>query len=180
MRKSSHKTILTTTLVVILMFGFTFAIVPIYNKLCRITGLSTAVPSWVLPDLSRQITVQFTTTTNQTLACEFKPLQNDIKVHPNENNHVWFYIKNNTNKTLTLQAIPSIVPGVAVKYFHKIECFCFKQQTLKAGQALKMPMVFSLDKEIPAELNTISVGYTLFDVTQQKRGSYETTLPKTN
>lgn len=165
--KKLKKTIFITSVVAIIMFGFSFAVVPIYNKLCKITGLSTALPAGAIPDFRRDILIQFVTTNNQKLSWDFHPLQNSITIHPNETKKVAFYVKNNTTRTMTVQAIPSIVPGKAISYFHKVECFCFSQQTLKPGQELTMPLVFNIDKELPADIKTITLGYTLFEVTKK-------------
>lgn len=167
--RQTKKTIFITATVVIIMFAFSFAIVPIYNRYCRIAGLNTALPSLAAPDMSRKILVQFVATNNQNLAWDFYPLQNSVNVYPDENKKVFFYVKNNSQHTMTVQAIPSMTPEKALNYFHKIECFCFRQQTLKAGESLKMPLVFRIDKELPIDLSTMTLGYTLFDVTRQQK-----------
>jgi cytochrome c oxidase assembly protein subunit 11 len=149
------------------MFALTFAFVPLYKTYCQITGINTAVidPA-IQPDLNRNILVQFTTATNNNLPWDFFPKKNSLATHPNENSRMIFVVKNNSKKTITVQAIPSLTPPIAAKYFHKIQCFCFSQQTLRAGESKEMPMIFRVDKNIPAEINTITLAYTLFDVTK--------------
>ncbi len=167
MPKSIRKTILVAVSVVILMFGFSFALSPLYNAFCKTTGFYSRVnvKSFSSPDLSRQITVQFVATNNQNLPWDFYPRTVSIPVHPEENTRVIFYAKNNTNKPMTVQAIPSFSPSLAAQYFHKTECFCFTHQTLKAGEEINMPVVFVIDKAIPDTMHTITLSYTLFDVT---------------
>ncbi len=174
MRHPQHKTILILTATVVIMFSFSFAMAPLYNALCKATGIN-GKPNLVpyteqetnAPDLSHPITVQFITTTNANLAWDFYPRKSSIKTHPDEDTKILFFVKNNTNKTMTVQAIPSITPWQSVKYFHKIECFCFTQQTLHAGESLEMPVVFRIDKQLPPEIHTITLAYTLFDVTKK-------------
>lgn len=172
----NRKTVLICALIAMGMFGFSFALAPLYNVFCKVTGFSsslrvagiqryaTATP----PDLSRQITVQFVATNNKELPWDFYPDTTLIDVHPDENIKIVFYAKNNTNKTMTVQAIPSFAPPLAAQYFHKIQCFCFDQQTLKAGESTQMPVVFRVDKKLPKDVRTITLAYTLFDVTADK------------
>ncbi len=166
------KSIYIPALVAVIMFGFTFAMVPVYNALCNVTGLNTAVPvSLAPPDYNRAILIQFVTANNRNLPWDFYPLQTSINVHPNENAKVFFYFKNNSTHTMTVQAIPSITPGPAVSHFHKIECFCFQKQTLNPGQTLTVPLVFRLDNDVSGDVSTVTLGYTLFDVTNQKKAT---------
>ena len=168
MEKNNRNIIFLSTIVVIVMFGFCFALSPLYNKYCRITGINTAIPEKEFAtqiDLSRNIHVQFVATLNENLPWDFYPQKNKVIVHPNQTYKVFFYVKNKTKKTMTVQAIPSFSPGLASQHFHKIECFCFKQQTLAAGNAMWMPLVFRVDKTLPTDINTITLAYTLFDVT---------------
>ena len=113
--------------------------------------------------------MQFVTTTNADLAWDFYPKAHSLDIQPEANNTMLFYVKNNTQHTMTVQAIPSITHWQAAKHLHKIECFCFRQQTLKAGETLAMPVVFRIDKDIPSDIKTVTLAYTLFDVTSQKR-----------
>lgn len=166
MHKHTRLVIIFSVLAATLMFAATFALVPIYRSICLVTGLSTAVldPS-ILPDKSREILVQFVATNNSELPWDFYPQKSSITVHPGENAKVIFIAKNKSGKAMTVQAIPSYAPDTAVKFFHKIECFCFKQQSLAADETKEMPVVFRLDKDLPKEMQTITLAYTLFDVT---------------
>jgi cytochrome c oxidase assembly protein subunit 11 len=96
---------------------------------------------------------------------EFYPRTKSIRVHVGKNSKVFFYAKNTTDKDMTVQAIPSMTPVDAISHFHKIECFCFKQQSLNAHIDREMPLVFNIDKDLPKEVRVITLAYTLFDVT---------------
>lgn len=155
------------------MFGFGFAMVPMYTLLCKVTGLggrtsSTAYvydPARVQPDLSRTVRVNFLTHTNDGMPWEFEPLVASVEVHPGALTEVKFRVRNPTERTIVGQAIPSLIPTSIVDQFHKTECFCFRQQTLTGGQSLIMPMRFVLDPAIPKSVHDISLSYTMFDAT---------------
>jgi cytochrome c oxidase assembly protein subunit 11 len=171
MQKNNLKVVVSLLAVVLMMFGFCFAIVPLYNAYCKVTGINTSLTLTEfekIPDLTRSITIQFTAINNANLPWEFYPLKSSITMHPGENAKMEFYVKNNTNRTMTIQAIPSYAPVTAPRYLHKIECFCFQQQTLRAGEEKWMPVVLHLDKMMPGDIQTISLAYTLFDVTQKR------------
>jgi cytochrome c oxidase assembly protein subunit 11 len=160
------------------MFAFGFALVPIYNSLCKQLGLNGKTnPTAVAYDpksakiSSREITVEFVATNNSNLPWAFYPKTRKIKIHPGEMATLAFYAENKTDHTMTVQAIPSVTPGIAAKHLKKTECFCFTQQTLKGHEAMDMPLLFHLDNELPKEINTITLAYTLFDVTNKKKES---------
>jgi cytochrome c oxidase assembly protein subunit 11 len=161
--------------IVLFMFGFGFALVPIYNSLCQSLGINgktnakavafDTTQSTVV--LNRQVTVEFVATKNSSVPWAFYPKTHKITVHPGEIARLDFYAENKTNHRMTVQAIPSVTPGVAAKYLKKTECFCFTQQTLNAHEAMDMPLLFHLDNDLPAEVKTITLAYTLFDVTDR-------------
>jgi cytochrome c oxidase assembly protein subunit 11 len=169
-QKISHKKIITI-LVICLFFSFCFgyALVPLYNTFCKITGLNgkTAgrykVDYAIAVDSSRVIKIQFTTNLNKNMPWEFKPLVKSITVHPGESKQVSFYAKNLSDKTIIGRAIPSITPGLVANYMHKTECFCFNEQMLKPGESIVMPLVFFLDKNFPKDQSEMTLSYTLFD-----------------
>jgi cytochrome c oxidase assembly protein subunit 11 len=172
MAKPHRKVLIVSILVIISMFGVCFALVPLYNSFCKVTGINTALRVHdfeSLPDLNRNIVVEFIAINNANLPWDFHPLQNHIVVHPNQNTKIFFYAKNNSKHTMTIQAIPSYAPTNVAKYFHKIQCFCFEQQTLKPGAELEMPVVFRIDAQLPTDIRTITLAYTLFDVTAQTK-----------
>lgn len=167
--KELKKTVLTLVLVVLGMFAFCFAMVPMYNVLCKVTGLNGKTagaesydPSQPI-DVSRWVTVEFVATNNAYLPWDFYPLVKKIRVHPGENTRLAFFARNNSGHNMTVQAIPSVAPGYAAKYLKKTECFCFTQQTFKAGEARDMPLLFHLDTELPREIKTVTLSYTMFD-----------------
>lgn len=163
------------SLVAIGMFGFGFALVPMYTLICKKTGINgkTAMYSVAASagevDASRYITVQFLSTVNANLNWAFYPKTVTIKLHPGENKLIYYYAENKTGKRMTVQAIPSVSPGLAAKYIKKTECFCFIQQTFSAGEHRDMPVLFHIDKEIPKNISTLSLSYTLFNADPYKK-----------
>lgn len=178
--KAKNKITLTYLIILTLaMFGFGFAMVPLYNVLCEITGLNGKTGSYsalsTAPiDVSRKITVQFLATDNAELPWTFIPLIKEVDVYPGENKEVAFYAKNNSGHTMTVQAIPSVTPGIAAKYLRKTECFCFQRQTFKDGEARDMPVLFHLDPSLPKNIQTITISYTLFDTSTLKFNNSKT------
>ena len=170
---SSRTTTWKLLLLVAGMFGFGFALVPVYRLLCEVTGLGgrtggmyTYDPAAVTPDESRYVNVTFLTNTNDGMPWTFRPDVNGLRVHPGELAEAKFYVRNTTDKTMVAQAVPSLAPGSAAAYFHKTECFCFTRQVLAPGEELEMPMRFFVAPEIPRNVESVSLSYTLFDVTQ--------------
>ena len=163
----------------VLMFGFAFAMVPLYEVLCEVTGLngktnSTAVElSEMSVDNDRLITVQFVTRAGQEMPWEFQPEVRSVKVHPGEITQVNFQVKNMADSTIIGQAIPSVSPGLAAPHLLKTQCFCFDNQTLLAGGEADMPMIFYLDPALPKHINTITLSYTMFDVTERVTGNQD-------
>jgi len=171
-----HTRLVVILLIVVLgMFGFGFALVPIYNSLCKALGINGKLTSMV-PDHThgtlnvqnnRNVVVEFVATING-LPWEFHPNTRKITVHPGEMTKLSFYAENKTDHAMTVQAIPSVTPGIAAKYIKKTECFCFTQQTLNGHEAMDMPLLFHLDADLPPEVKTITLAYALFDVTNRK------------
>jgi len=157
--------------VVVAMFVFAIWVMPpLYDAFCEITGLNgktggqyQAVDAAV--DTSRQVRIQFLATNNEGMPWQFAPQMASIKVHPGEEVEVRYLATNPTDRTMIAQAIPSLVPFKAAEYFHKTECFCFNQQALSAGESAELPLRFIVDQDIPKQVNTITLSYTLFDVT---------------
>jgi len=165
---ANKKIIVQLMLVVIGMFGFGFALVPIYNVFCDVTGLNgktggqVEIPADMKVDKDRLVTVEFMATLNETMPWSFYPDVKSVEVHPGQPTKISYYAKNNTNSEIIGQAIPSIAPGLAATYFHKTECFCFTQQTLKAGEEKHMPVVFFIDPTLPKDVNVLTLSYTFF------------------
>lgn len=152
------------------MFGFAFALVPLYDVFCELTGLNGKTSDRVVyakqisPITDRYVTVQFLAHVGNGMPWEFRPTENKLRVRPGEMNTTMFYVRNRANQAVTGQAIPSVTPGLAALHLHKTECFCFNQQKLEAGKEMEMPLTFYVDAELPAEINTLSLSYTLFRV----------------
>jgi|GEM_PF-89040 len=156
------------------MFAFGFALVPLYDLLCDITGLGGKTgdkyvydEATLSPDKSRLIKVTFLTNTNDGMPWAFESEQTGVRVHPGELKMVNFVVRNPTDKVMVGQAVPSLVPFKAAEYFHKTECFCFERQVLQPGEEMVMPMRFIVGRELPANVQSISLSYSLYDVTDR-------------
>jgi cytochrome c oxidase assembly protein subunit 11 len=202
-KSQSNRSFLLLALVCVGMFGFGYALIPLYSVICRVTGLNgksatlvtAQVPSAVTGtppspmsqspggsgavqnagsspaeagkvDANRLVTVQFVTTVNGGRAWEFKAEQGSVKVHPGELNTVYFDARNLQDVDVVGQAVPSVAPWLAATHLHKTECFCFNQQPFKASEAKRMPVRFTIDTALPEEVDTVTLSYTFFDVTQ--------------
>jgi cytochrome c oxidase assembly protein subunit 11 len=161
--------------VVLAMFGFGYALVPIYNAICQMTGVNIlalaelAVPGEkpLMPansqvDTSRTITVEFDA--NSRGPWQFKPAQSSLQVHPGELMTVMYEFQNTQNRRMAAQAIPSYAPQQAAAHFNKLECFCFNQYTLDAGEKKSWPVVFVIDPKLSKDVSTITLSYTFFEV----------------
>jgi len=168
---ANNKMVIKLVVIVFGMFGFGFALVPLYDVFCDVTGINgktentAAVYESVEIDESREITVEFITRTNTGMPWEFRAQTSRMKVHPGELNTVSFYVRNPASNNMMAQAIPSVSPGMAALYLNKTECFCFNQQPLAAGAETEMPMQFYLDPDIPDHITTFTLSYTLYDMT---------------
>lgn len=171
--KSIRVTVSKLLLVVAAMFAFVFVVmVPLYDVLCDALGINgktggryEAVSAEV--DKSRTIKVQFVARNKDDMPWEFGPTVKVMRVHPGELGSTAFIAKNPALKDMVAQAIPSIVPSRAAAYFNKTECFCFNQQPLKAGEEADLPLQFIVDQALPEDIHTITLSYTLFDVTDR-------------
>ena len=175
--KRHTKLVIALTVAGILMFAFGFALVPIYNSLCKALNINgkivldtqkyDAKSTKVIAD--RDITVQFVATNTGGVPWDFYPKVHEIHIHPGKIAHLAFYAENKTNRRMTVQAIPSVTPGIAAKYIKKTECFCFTQQTLNGHEAMDMPLLFHLDPDLPESVKTITLAYALFDVSDRAK-----------
>lgn len=175
MAKNQVKLLCLLFAIVLGMFGFGFALVPIYNSICKTLGINgkTNPEAFALDAkkvqavTDRDVVVEFVATKNGTLDWLFYPKTTKVRIHPGEMTRLAFYAENKTNFRMTVQAIPSVTPGLAAKYLKKTECFCFTQQTLNGHEGMDMPLLFHLDKDLPKEVKTITLSYTLYDVTHR-------------
>ena len=165
----NRRTAIVLSLVVLGMFGFGFAMVPLYNLICQVTGVqSVALRTSVEPDEikqsvavdpNRRVTVKFDTTVNPNLPWEFEARTNVIEVMPGEVMEVMFLARNRSNSAVTGQAIPSVVPWQATGFFSKLECFCFNKQTLAGGELAEMPLRFVVSPDLPANIESLTLSY---------------------
>ncbi|MFZ9642007.1 MAG: cytochrome c oxidase assembly protein [Candidatus Methylopumilus sp.] len=147
---------------------FAFALVPLYNVICNVTGLNgktNSLPDKVSQqvDLSREVVVELTSTVMPGLGWDFYPETSSVKLHPGQIQSVNFIAKNVTNEIVTGQAIPSISPGEATSYFKKIECFCFQRQSLNPGEVKKMPLRFYVSPDLPKDIHVITLSYAFYN-----------------
>ena len=175
-RARRHGVLVTQLLVtVVLMFGFGYALVPLYDVMCDVFGLNgktqstavSAVPEAV--DRSRTVTVEFMTTLNAYMPWEFAAEQPAIELHPGEVRTAYFTVRNLTDHDMVGQAIPSVAPSRAAEYLKKTECFCFSQQLLPAGDTKQMPVRFFVDPRLPSDVTRLTLSYTFFDSTGASR-----------
>ncbi|HRD48844.1 MAG TPA: cytochrome c oxidase assembly protein [Candidatus Contendobacter sp.] len=156
-------------LITVAMFGFGFAMVPIYDVLCQITGLNGKTGgrqvAAVLPmavDEARTVTVEFVANLNVGAPWEFAPQVSHMQVHPGQYYQTHYLARNLTGHALVGQAIPSVAPGLAAQHFQKIECFCFNRQVFQPEERREMPVVFRIDPNLPSDVHTITLSYTFF------------------
>ena len=150
------------------MFGFGFALVPLYDVFCEITGFggrtnTESVAAEEAPDLSREIRVEFVTTVNSYAPFEFGADLDSMTVHPGKMYFATFTAKNMTDDDKIAQAVPSVAPVAAAEHFVKIECFCFNSQEFAANEEKAMPLQFIVNPDLPEYVDTITLQYTFFD-----------------
>jgi cytochrome c oxidase assembly protein subunit 11 len=156
--------------IAVMMFGFGYALVPIYKKICEITGINLLTPMDVSVeeikntqvDKTRTITIEFDA--NAQGPWRFRPTVASMQVHPGEMAQVVYEVVNTQARAIDAQAIPSYAPQQVSAHFRKMECFCFKQQTLGPNEAKQMPVVFFIDPALPKDVKTITVSYTFFEI----------------
>ncbi|OGI49304.1 MAG: cytochrome c oxidase assembly protein [Candidatus Muproteobacteria bacterium RIFCSPHIGHO2_12_FULL_60_33] len=177
--KSSNRRLARNLLIVaVAMFGFGYALSPMYDLMCKAFGLNgktgrieeqaAAQPV----DTSRTVTVEFTGLATSGLPWEFKPLVKKMEVHPGETTEVKYLARNLAQEEITGQAIPSVSPGISATHFNKIECFCFTQQTLRPGESREMPVRFVVDAGLDKDVHTITLSYSFFNTDKLSAKKY--------
>lgn len=155
----------------LLMFGFGFALAPLYDVFCRVTGLNGKVTrngpltETVILDSARKIRVQLIAVNNAGMPWAFGPETSELSVYPGEQRLTYYLASNPTSGLMVARAVPSVAPAEAAQYVHKINCFCFEAQTLAALSSQQMPLVLMIDPQLPPHIRTITLSYTLFDIT---------------
>jgi len=162
--------------VAVAMFGFGFAMIPFYKKICEVTGVNNVLKADTVEntqiDTARFVTIEFDSNLSGKLPWTFRPLQPSVRILPGEMTTVMYEIRNSADRAVTGQAVPSYGPQRAVQFFKKLECFCFTQQTLQAGETRQMPVVFVIGPGLPDDVNTITLSYSFFEIegTARKAG----------
>jgi cytochrome c oxidase assembly protein subunit 11 len=156
------------SIVAVGMFGFGFALVPFYDHICRALGVNSMVERNDLPantqvDLTRTVTIELDANAHG-MPWRFQPVVRHLAVHPGELVHIEYEVANVRGSPMTGQAVVSYGPAYAGQFVRKLECFCFTQQTLAAGETRRMPVSFVLDATLPADINTVTLSYTFFEV----------------
>ena len=167
--RGNRRLIVKLAVVVVFFSGFGFAMVPLYDAFCRITGLNGRTNAAAMPvvantqvDMARSIRVEFLSHSMPGVGLSLKPETFSIHVNPGAIIHTTYEVRNITDRVYVGQAVPSITPATATQYFQKIECFCFEKQTLQPGEVRTMPVVFVVRPELPDALRTITLSYTFF------------------
>ena len=166
--QSNLLTMRKLAIVATAMFGFGFALIPFYQKICEVTGVNNVLKADAVEntqvEATRSVTIEFDSNLSGKLPWTFRPLQTNVRVHPGELTTVVYEIRNTSDRSVTGQAVPSYGPQLAVRYFKKLECFCFTQQTLQPGEARQMPVVFVIERGLPDDVNTITLSYSFFEI----------------
>ncbi|MBT7998349.1 MAG: cytochrome c oxidase assembly protein [Betaproteobacteria bacterium] len=154
--------------VAIIMFAFGYALVPLYKKICEVTGVYDLIkPDEIVNtqvDESRTVVMEFDANTRSDIGWQLVPLDFKMDVHPGELVHATFRLTNPTDTSFDAQAIPSYGPQHAAQFVKKLECFCFTQQTINAGETRDFSVVFVLDPTLPSDVGTVTLSYTMFEI----------------
>jgi cytochrome c oxidase assembly protein subunit 11 len=177
--KSNRKLLSILIFSSVAMFGFGFALVPLYDVLCDALGINGKPQGTasryeaVVIDKERTVNIEFIAQIQPGMAWEFTPKVNRLKVHPGELIRTHFVAKNLSQVDTVGQAIPSVSPGQGAAYFNKTECFCFNQQPLGALANAELPLIFYVDPDLPESINTLTLSYTLYDITDRQVNAIE-------
>ncbi|CAK2459123.1 cytochrome c oxidase assembly protein subunit 11 [Vibrio crassostreae] len=184
-KRSTKKLTGYLVLSVVAMFGFGFALVPLYDVMCEALGIngktntvSAVQPQGMQPDYSRTIRVEFMSHIKPDMPWTFSPEVRVLEVHPGEVVQTNYIAKNLSGASLVGQAVPSVSPGMGATYFNKMECFCFNQQPLDGFKSANMGLIFYIEPDIPDSIHTLTLSYTLFNITSEVVG--ESSSPEPN
>jgi cytochrome c oxidase assembly protein subunit 11 len=176
MNEGAKKTLKRLLIAVPLIFAFGFALVPLYDVFCEVTGIngkvfqSKNVDKLVIED-GRPIGLQFISTNNENMPWVFKPSEEVMTISTGKYYTATFYVKNTTNKKMTAQAVPSVAPSNAAAHLKKLECFCFEQQVLMPGEEALLPVKLLVSNDLPKNIKNITLSYTIFDITEYEDAS---------
>ena len=186
--RNNRTLVLKLLAVVVAAFAFGFALVPLYDVLCSVTGFNGKTRQGKLGvggienpqpplasriDLGRTVTVEFTGTVMPGLPWEMRPLTTSLDLHPGELHQARFLVHNRSDKPITGQAVPSVSPGQASQHFEKLDFFCFAQQTLAPGETKELPLTFIIKPEIDRDIRTVTLSYAFFNAAGQKAAPKE-------
>ncbi|MFA0508127.1 MULTISPECIES: cytochrome c oxidase assembly protein [unclassified Vibrio] len=173
-KRSTKKLTGYLVLSVVAMFGFGFALVPLYDVMCEALGIngktntvSAVQPQGMQPDYSRTVRVEFMSHIKPDMPWQFSPEVRVLEVHPGEVVQTNYIAKNLSGASLVGQAVPSVSPGMGATYFNKMECFCFNQQPLDGHKSAEMGLIFYIEPDIPESIHTLTLSYTLFNITNE-------------
>ena len=167
-RTKNRGTAFRLSMVVLAMFGFGYALVPLYDVFCEITGINgkTGVANATtldgIVDEDREVKVVFLGNVNSALPWEFKPLQGTMKVHPGAIYEARYVAKNKSTEAMVATAVPSVTPTTASRFFDKTDCFCFDQQRFEPGEERELVVRFILRRGLPRDLSDVTLSYTFF------------------
>lgn len=173
-RKTQGKHTALLALLAVGMFGFAFALVPLYTVFCELTGINGKTSGRVATieptaqNSDRIVTIQFLAKVGTGLPWEFRPTERQLRVRLGEIYTTTYFARNHAGKAITGQAVPSVAPGVAALHLQKIECFCFNQQVLAENEDVEMPVQFFVDKQLPEDIHTLSLSYTMYPVAEHE------------
>ena len=169
--KGKHnKTVAMLVAMVFFMSGFSFALVPLYDVFCEVTGLNGKTADGpaeireIQVDMDRTVKVQFVTNLNNNAPWKFKAKVYEMEVHPGQMYETSFYAQNLTSSRKVAQAVPSVSPGLAAEHFSKTECFCFTQQAFEPNESKDMPLRFMVNPELPEKITALTLSYTFFEL----------------
>ena len=186
MNSNGKKTIKFLGATVVAMFFFSFALVPLYNVFCEVTGINGKIfqsdnSDEYMTVEGRDVSVQFISSNNENMPLVFSPSKEVMGVVTGKYYNANFYVKNTTNKIMTAQAVPSIAPSNAAAHLKKLECFCFEQQELAPGEEALLPVKFLISNELPKTIKNVILSYTIFDITdynQEKLAYHDVQMEK--
>jgi cytochrome c oxidase assembly protein subunit 11 len=168
----NRETLRKLTIIAVLMFGFGYALVPLYEKICEVTGINQLIKADDIVntqvDTSRTLVMEFDANVRGDIGWELIPRERKRTIHPGELVHIVFDLKNTADVSFQAQAIPSYGPQRAGLYVKKLECFCFTQQEIRAGENREFPVVLVVEPSIPKDVHTVTLSYTMFEVAGTK------------
>lgn len=167
---STGRLVALLILTAMLTFGFGYAMVPLYNKFCEITGIGGRTGDQVVEadvtdlgvDESRWVTVHFDANIDGGLPWDVQPTETFMQVHPGKLYEATYIMHNRASRLNVAQAVPSVAPGQASLYFNKTECFCFEEQPLSGGETKEMPVRFVIDPRLPRNIDTVTLSYIMY------------------